>query len=259
MGQTAPGDFLSIAPTERKIGRMAGNRYRDVRWGVEALPAACSLPRHRHRGAYANVVLAGSFVEASFAGRFRAEPGQVLLHGSFDCHSNDAFKSSRPEILRLPWFDDAPEGCFRVRDPESLVRVAAEDANEAARQLRESLEPIPGGDEDWPELLASALGNDASLTLSEWADLNGIAHETVSRGFGRAFGVTPKLFRLEARTRRAWRAVVTSSVTLTDIAHREGFADLAHMSRSIRDFTNASPTAWRGQVRSSALDAMRSQ
>jgi anti-sigma factor ChrR (cupin superfamily) len=42
-------------------------RYRSVRFGVETLDAGIVLPRHRHAGGYATVVLAGSFEEASFA------------------------------------------------------------------------------------------------------------------------------------------------------------------------------------------------
>jgi anti-sigma factor ChrR (cupin superfamily) len=46
---------------------------------VETLDAGIVLPRHRHAAGYATVVLAGSFEEASFAGRFVAVPGDVLL------------------------------------------------------------------------------------------------------------------------------------------------------------------------------------
>jgi transcriptional regulator GlxA family with amidase domain len=57
--------------------------------------------------------------------------------------------------------------------------------------------------------------------------------------------VSPKLFRLEARTRRAWRALTGSALSLTSIAHEQGFADLAHMSRSVCGFTGFPPSRWR--------------
>jgi anti-sigma factor ChrR (cupin superfamily) len=57
-----------------RVATRQRTRYRSVRFGVETLQAGLVLPRHRHAAGYATVVLAGSFEEASFAGRFVAEP-----------------------------------------------------------------------------------------------------------------------------------------------------------------------------------------
>src|SRR5258708_1150768 len=69
--------------------------------GRETFPRG-SAP-HRHLEGYASVVLAGSFVEAGFWGRVNVEPGDVLLHGRFDCHANSTNCSRSVQILRLPW------------------------------------------------------------------------------------------------------------------------------------------------------------
>ena len=66
----------------------------------------------------------------------------------------------------------------------------------------------------------------------------------MSRGFHEAFGVTPVLFRLEARTRRAWRALAGSERSLTAIAHEQGFADRAHMSRSGCESRDTRVNSW---------------
>lgn len=220
-------------------------QYRAVKSGVETLPSGCCLPRHRHRGGYATVVLDGRFIEASFAGRHEVAPGDVLLHGHFDCHSNTAPRAIAPRILRLPWNCNSIEGLFQVRDIDLLVRLAERDPWEAACALTESLLPRIERVADWPEQLARDITNDPSLSLTDWAEHHGLVGETVSRGFRRAFGASPRLFRLEVRTRAAWRAIVGSEQSLTTIAHTSRFADLAHMSRSVTAFTGASPAHWR--------------
>jgi AraC-like DNA-binding protein len=57
--------------------------------------------------------------------------------------------------------------------------------------------------------------------------------------------IDPKGFRLESRTRLAWREIVRSTASLTDIALNLGFSDLPHLSRSIHVFTGRSPSGWR--------------
>src|ERR1700678_3809143 len=95
--------------------------YRSVRPGVERLPGSTCRPRHRHLEGYATVVLAGTFTETSFAGRMPAVPGDVLLHGRFDCHMDVGHSRRSLQILRLPWLNDAVEGHFRTPDPEQIV------------------------------------------------------------------------------------------------------------------------------------------
>ena len=224
---------------------MQAHDYRSVRYGVDTLPQGLVLDRHRHTLGYATVVLGGAFVEAAFSGRASVRPGDVLLHGHFDCHANWGEGRQRLQILRLPWAHDDIEGRFRVRDPEDLVHIAERDPIEASNTLRCRLEAGAVGAGDWTESLASALASDTSLSLRTWANEAGLAPETVSRGFRQAFGVSPKLFRLEVRTRRAWGLVVRSRRELTAIAHDLEFADLAHMSRSIVALTGRSPSAWR--------------
>src|SRR5258708_3764963 len=98
-------------------------RFRMTRYGVEDFNTPLVLPRHRHAAGYATIVLAGNFGEASFAGRFVAGPGDVLLHGDFDCHANWITSRRSLKILRLPWCDNLIEGRFRVRDPDALARL----------------------------------------------------------------------------------------------------------------------------------------
>jgi AraC-like DNA-binding protein len=219
-----------------------------VKYGVETLPAGLVLERHRHTHGYATVVLGGTFVEASFSGRARVQPGDVLLHGRFDCHANwGERRCGALQILRLPWWDDHLEGHFAVDDPDHLARLAEHDPAEATSVLRRSIAVARVSALDWPERLARMLANDSTRTPSLGAGprAEGLARETVSRGFRKAFGVSPKSFRLEARSRRALSLVIRSDRSLTAIAYDLAFADLAHMSRSISLLTGFSPSAWR--------------
>jgi AraC-like DNA-binding protein len=222
-------------------------RYRSVTPGVEALaPSACTVPRHRHTAGYATIVLSGTFVEASFAGRFAARPGDVLVHGAFDCHANAAISPAGVRILRLPWIHPEVEGLFRVRDPEALVRLADRDVDVAMFALSRMLERVNDPRRtDWPEALAADLSRASPILLGAWARERSLAPETVSRGFRRAFGVSPQRFRLEARARAAWRRAVETPSSLTAIAHDLEFADLPHMSRSVSALTGHAPSAWR--------------
>jgi AraC-like DNA-binding protein len=235
----------------------AGHAYRSVRYGVETLLSGLVLERHRHTHGYATVVLGGSFVEASFSGRARAQPGDVLLHGRFDCHANwGERRCGALQILRLPWWDDDLEGHFRVDDPDHLARLAEHDPVEATSVLHRSLEAAKVPAFDWPERLARVLKDGPTPSLGAWARAEGLAPETVSRGFRKAFGVSPKSFRLEARSRRAWGLVMGSDLPLTTIAYELAFADLAHMSRSVSLLTGSSPSIWRrSRLTSSRLPA----
>jgi AraC-like DNA-binding protein len=230
------------------------HEFRSVSAGVETLPGCTYRPRHRHLEGYATIILSGSVIETSFAGRMVAEPGDVLLHGPFDCHMDVARGRHTLQILRLPWASVHKEGRFRSPDPDTLVRLCERDPTEAVTALAEGLQPVATQAARWTELLANALTADPSITMNSWATCNGIRPDVVSQAFRRDFGVSPKLFRLEVRTRQAWAKIVTSTRSLTDIAVDAGFSDLAHLSRSIHRFTGFAPSVWR--VRSNATQGL---
>jgi AraC-like DNA-binding protein len=221
------------------------------RFGIETFPRGTAPARHLHAHSYASVILSGSFVEAGFGGRVNVEPGDVLLHGKFDCHANSSTCSRSVSILSLPWRDDWMEGHFHVDDPDLLVRLAEKDTLEATSVLAENIKPGHPGSRHWSGILASDLRNTACLSLRRWAGTFGMRPEELSRGFRREFGVSPKQYRLETRTRSAWREVLLSPRTLTTIAHEHGFSDLSHLSRSVRLLTGYPPSAWRSLARNS--------
>jgi len=223
--------------------------FRRITPGIEVLRSSFSLPRHRHFRAYATVVLAGSLEESGYVGRLRATAGDVMIHPALDCHAN-SFVSAGVKLIRLEWSDtDGEGGLYRLNDVDELARVAENDVVDAALLLKHILSrrspPPPGRKEDWPDLLAITLAQNASMEIGDWAEVNGLARETVSRGFAAAYDVAPTVFQAELRARTAWLRITRGSDGLCRIAAETGFADQSHMTRWISRITGSPPGAWR--------------
>ena len=228
------------------------SHFRRVTPGIETLPCSFSLPRHRHLRAYATVVLAGSFEESGYSGRIRSTAGDVLIHPAMDCHGNQMV-SAGVKLIRLDWPDTSGVGgLYHLDDVDELARTAERNVTEATvlleRTLLKSELPSPGQKNDWPDLLLMDLARNASTEIGEWAEMNGLARETVSRGFTAAYGISPSVLRAELRTRAAWLRITRGCDCLCMIAADTGFSDQAHMTRWIHRITGAPPAAWRRSV-----------
>ena len=204
------------------------------------------IPRHRHAEAYAAVILAGGYEECGGRGRFRVGPGDVLLHDAFDAHL-DRFSVAGAHILNLILPDPVqPYHLGRIDDPDLIARAAERDPVQAREALGEQLRVVsPPIWEEWTDELACRLLDDPACRLDTWADDHGLSAETVSRGFGKVFGVAPAAFRAEMRVHRALVLLATSDRSLAAIAASAGFADQAHMCRGVRALTGLPPNAWR--------------
>jgi AraC-like DNA-binding protein len=199
--------------------------------------------------AYATVVLAGSFEESGYIGRIRATAGDVLIHAALDCHANRMI-STGVKLVRLDWSDTSGiGGLYHLDDLDELVRTAEKDVNEATHLLAQALGrkslPSPGQRNDWPDLLLADLARNPSTEIGQWAEANGLARETVSRGFAAAYGIAPSVLRAELRARTAWLQITRGSERLCRIAADTGFSDQAHMTRWIQRITGAPPAVWR--------------
>jgi AraC-like DNA-binding protein len=225
------------------------SHFRSVTPGIETLPCSFSLPRHRHLGAYATVVLAGTFEESGYAGRIRATAGDILIHPTLDCHANQMI-SAGVKLIRLAWTDvDGIGGLYRLDEVDELARVAEKDVEDATLLLesflRQNRSPSSGQRNDWPDLLLTKLMLNGSTQIGLWAEENGLARETVSRGFTAAYGVTPSVLRAELRARTAWFRITKGSDCLCRIAADTCFSDQAHMTRWVHRVTGAPPAVWR--------------
>jgi AraC-like DNA-binding protein len=224
-------------------------QFRQIKHGIDFMPEKFTLPRHRHVRPYATVVLAGRFIENGYIGRVCAGPGDVIIHPSLDCHENQMFTDGI-RIIRLEWQDCyGPGGLFRLDEVDAVARAAEKDVTLATSLLRAELGKrkivTPNRKNDWPDLLAAHLRQNVSLELTRWAESHGLAPETVSRGFAQAYGVAPKVFRAELRTRNAWLRITRTGDPLSAIAADTGFSDQSHMTHWIRGMTGAAPSQWR--------------
>lgn len=223
--------------------------FRKITPGIETLPSGFSLPRHRHLRAYATVVLAGTFEESGYSGRIRATAGDVLIHATLDCHGNQMV-SAGVKLIRLDWpAASRVGGLYHLDDVDEIALSAEKDLIEATHLLEQALRKkaaaSPGQRNDWPDLLLQDLTQNAATEIGEWAEMNGLARETVSRGFAAAYGIAPSVLRAELRARSAWLRITRGSEGLCRIAAETGFADQAHMTRWIHRTTGSSPTVWR--------------
>jgi AraC-like DNA-binding protein len=214
--------------------------------GIGRHDAHARLPRHRHADAYIALVLAGGYQEAGDEGRIAAHPGTVIVHGRWTAHQ-DSFGAIGARVLNLPSIDGLAAGVGHIADPDTAARLAERDPHAAAEHVRDSLRPAATRLSDWPDLLAAALRSDPDLALADWARTAGLDPASVSRGFARAYGVSPKRFRLESRTRRALAALDGWTGNLAGLAADQGFADQAHLTRSVAALTGAPPIRCRAK------------
>lgn len=213
--------------------------------GYELLDECEKMGRHRHVEGYVAIVLSGSYQESGDTGRFSVAAGDALLHQSFEAHRNET-AATGAHILNLP-LPAAPSepGMFRIDDPDLLVRLASRDFAEAAEAFVEMATRQDGAEADWPDLLAAQLRCLTPLRLADWAENHGLAPDSVTRGFAKAYGVTPRRYRAEARARTAHEAICKTEHSLSDIAADLGFADQPHMNHALRELTGHTPGHWR--------------
>ncbi len=211
---------------------------------IETVDTPMHIPRHRHAAPYAALVLSGGYCESGDRGRFKVGPGDVLIHHPFEAHQ-DIFNGSRVKILNLSLTGMPMMASGRVRDPDTIALLAERDPIAAAQLLQNDLLPGPDAMDDWPDRLASALTADTVDRIEYWAAENQLAPATVSRGFRAAFGIAPSTYRLEQRARRAAMTLLKTRERCAVVAAECGFADQAHMSRTVRRLYETTPAQLR--------------
>lgn len=216
------------------------------RMGIGVHAANECLPRHRHADGYIAVVLSGGYHEAGDEGRFAAHPGTVVVHGRWTAHF-DHFGNRGARVLNLPAIPGLAPGAGTIADVDIVARIAERDPVAAAGHVRAHCCADVGLCNDWPDLLAAVLRVDPDTPLAPWARHMKLDPASVSRGFARAYGVSPKRFRLEARTRRAIAALADWRGSLADLAADQGFADQAHLTRSVGAMTGVPPVVIRAK------------
>jgi AraC-like DNA-binding protein len=200
------------------------------------------LPRHRHTSAYVSLILDGGYHERGSMGRWSIEPGQLVAHAHFESHDN-LIAQSGAWIMNVPVSPYAIlPPVFTVNDPDAIV--AAMRSGLPVAPLLRPMRVIPPRHNDWPDVLAAKLRCEP-VSITGLAREIGLDVATVSRGFSAAFGVTPARYRLESQTLRAMRLIVSTDEPLAVVAAMCGFADQAHLCRTVRAISGHTPKWWR--------------
>lgn len=214
--------------------------------GISTHAAGEGLPRHRHARGYIALVIGGDYEEAGDQGRLVACAGTVVVHGDWTAH-RDRFGVRGARVINLPAVAGLAAGPGQIADPDTAARLAEHDPVAASIYVRDNFRLGTAQGDDWPDLLAHALSKTPDILLTHWADAMGLDPASVSRGFARAYGVSPKRFRLEVRTRRALGALPSWRGNLAGLAADQGFADQAHLARSVAALTGMSPVRFRAK------------
>lgn len=208
-----------------------------------------ALPTHRHRAAYAALVVEGSYEENSADGPLPLRPGVLLLHPPYHAHGNRFERSGARVInLALPALDGLAQAQARVvpnlREAVAIFHRAPERFEElrAACAPDDELAAVP----PWQRGFVAALAA-SDRPIADIAREFGISAEHASRALSLSYGMPPQALRREFRWRRAL-ALLATPAPLAEIAVDAGFADQSHFTRVVRAHAGLPPSALRRQV-----------
>jgi len=216
------------------------------------------LRTHRHDGAYAALVIDGSHVEASADGPIDCVPGTLVVHPRWHAHGN-RFGSVGAKVVNLE-LDGEITGdtlrVLRVHDVKDAMAVFARAPHRLA-ELIASCKAAPTPTlQPWQHVFLRELEH-GEQDIASLAKRAGVSLAHASRTFVKSHGMSPQFLRRELRCRRALR-LLADGMALVDIAATAGFADQAHLTRTLRAATGAPPSQLRRQIKSVQDPAPRS-
>lgn len=207
-----------------------------------------ALPTHRHREAYAALVLDGGYEETSADGPLPSRPGVLLLHPPYHAHGN-RFERSGARVINfmLPALDGVTQAQARqVPDLREAIAILRRAPQHFAELLAASAPCEPSPLPAWQSGFVVALRT-GEQPIAELAREFGVSAAHASRALGVSHGMSPQALRREFRWRRAL-ALLATPAPLADVAAEAGFADQSHFTRVARAHAGLPPSALRRQV-----------
>lgn len=207
------------------------------------------LGTHRHGGAYAALVVDGSHVEASADGPIECVPGTLVLHPRWHAHGN-RFGRLGAKVANLDLGDGVAGDALRVlrvhdaKDAQAVFTRAPHRLGELIASCIASPAPTL---QPWQHAFLAELEH-GQCDIASLARRAGVSLAHASRTFLKSHGMSPQVLRRELRTRRALH-LLAGAMPLAGIAATSGFADQAHLARTLRAATGATPSQLRKQVK----------
>ncbi len=236
---------------------------------THSIPAGERFRRHEHAGVHVCAVLAGGFAEREGSSWRDVAPGTIRV-SSDARHDIDFGRDGARCLLLLPAPGAAVPAALGLHKAAFLpahgwlgavlrrvdaVMAANDPANAAvfdslATELLAQLERVLDGRRTLPppwlarirELIDDTNG---APTVHALAVEAGVHRVHLARVFREHLGVAVSDYARRARLRGALRLLATTSVPLSMVAHRGGYADQSHLSRDLRAALGTTPAAFR--------------
>jgi len=229
-----------------------------------------SLARHEHESAYVSFLLAGAYLEVSRQDERNCSPGTVIWHPRTEAHA-DRFHSCGGHLLDLEidadWLGDAQQEfklvpqarMFQGGLPYLLgLRVYRELSGDSCAVEGAAIELLSfffAGpfDRQRPAWFDRALricseDHDQALSLAAVALALGVHPVHVARSFRRFMGCTFGDHLAAIRIRKAFELLRNSKMPIVEVAYACGFADHAHLCRTLKKSTGLTPSAFRARI-----------
>lgn len=231
-----PGDIVLVR---------SGERHRSEAQGGEEMSYFClhfdiGEARFRRRMQQTNTVV---FPQGSGNARKLYEPLGKLLEMT-RAMSQAANPNAHIRVLSALFelcsvLGDALEEEGTAADTPSSSRLPV--AREMARMLEEAAESAASASE--PAVLNDAGG--AGRTVERIAGRLGYSSAYCNRLFHEAFGLSPRQYLSQVKLQLAKRWLLDPSISVSDIALRLGYRDIAHFSRQFKRWSGVSPSDYR--------------
>lgn len=210
-----------------------------------------TLATHRHRSAYAALVLDGDYTESSLDGPLPCRPGTVILHPAYHAHGDrfggcgaSAINIELPAGLPSPGF---AASAWQVHDLGEALEVFERCPGRLPELLAQATALAASERPDWQGELLRAM-DESDDDIAAIARRLGVSAEHASRGLSRSYGMSPRALRREARWRRAL-SLLDGTLSLAQVAAAAGFADQSHLHRVVVAHAGCTPARLRQQIK----------
>ena len=106
-------------------------------------------------------------------------------------------------------------------------------------------------DSDMQRIAAHVLNHyDVRLEVRELAQMANLSVSQFDRRFKQLYHMTPQQYILQVRIKAACQALVTTSDSVSEIAHRTGFYDQSYFAKQFRKRMGMTPMAFRKRYQS---------